>query len=47
LKYFNAVRARAGVAARSSITYADIFLEKKIEFAFEGHAWYAEIMVLI
>jgi starch-binding outer membrane protein, SusD/RagB family len=40
LKYFNAVRSRAGVAPKSSITYADIFLEKKIEFAFEGNAWY-------
>lgn len=40
LKFYNAVRARAGVAPKSSITYDDIFLEKKIEFAFEGHAWY-------
>jgi hypothetical protein len=40
LKYFNAVRIRAGVAPKTSITYTDIFLEKKIEFAFEGHAWY-------
>jgi len=40
LKYYNAVRQRAGVAPKTSITYADIFLEKKIEFAFEGHAWY-------
>jgi hypothetical protein len=40
LKYFNAVRTRAGVAPKSSITYADLIQEKKIEFAFEGHAWY-------
>ena len=40
LKYFNAVRTRAGVAAKSSITYADLFQERKVEFAFEGHAWY-------
>ena len=40
LKYFNAVRTRAGVAPKAAITYADIFLEKKVEFAFEGHAWY-------
>jgi starch-binding outer membrane protein, SusD/RagB family len=40
LKFFNAVRTRAGVAPKSSITYADIFLEKKIEFAYEGHEWY-------
>ena len=40
LKFYNAVRQRAGVSSKSSITYADIFLEKKIEFAFEGNAWY-------
>ena len=40
LKYFNAVRSRAGATTKTSITYDDIFLEKKIEFAFEGHAWY-------
>ncbi len=40
LKYYNAVRIRAGIAPKTSITYADIFQEKKIEFAFEGHAWY-------
>ncbi|HVM89485.1 MAG TPA: RagB/SusD family nutrient uptake outer membrane protein [Puia sp.] len=40
LKFFNAVRTRAGVASKSSLTYADIFLEKKVEFAYEGHEWY-------
>jgi starch-binding outer membrane protein, SusD/RagB family len=42
LKYFNAVRSRSrpGASIKSSITYADIFLEKKVEFAFEGHEWY-------
>ncbi len=40
LKYFNAVRIRAGVAPKTSITYADIFQEKKVEFAFEGNEWY-------
>ena len=40
LTYFNAVRARAGVAPKTSITYADLMLERKIEFAYEGHAWY-------
>jgi hypothetical protein len=40
LKYFNLVRARAGVAPKASISFADIFLEKKIEFAFEGHEYY-------
>jgi len=40
LKYFNLVRSRAGVPAKTSITYTDIFSEKKVEFALEGHAWY-------
>lgn len=40
LKYYNAVRQRAGAKTKTSITYADIFKEKKVEFAFEGHAWY-------
>jgi hypothetical protein len=40
LKYFNAVRTRAGIASASSITFDDIFQEKKIEFAFEGLVWY-------
>jgi hypothetical protein len=40
LKYFNAVRTRAGIATKTSITYADIFAEKKAEFAYEGHEWY-------
>ena len=40
LKYFNAVRTRAGVPTKSSISYTDIFQERKIEFAYEGHAWY-------
>lgn len=40
LKYLNAVRARAGVAPKTSISYADLMLERKIEFAFEGKAWY-------
>ena len=32
LKYYNAVRTRASIAPKTSITYADIFQEKKIEF---------------
>ncbi|HEV8284273.1 MAG TPA: RagB/SusD family nutrient uptake outer membrane protein [Chitinophagaceae bacterium] len=40
LKYFNLVRSRAGAPTKTSITFADIFLEKKVEFAFEGHTWY-------
>lgn len=40
LQYFNAVRSRAGVAPKTSISYADLMLERKVEFAYEGHAWY-------
>ena len=45
LQYFNAVRNRAGIAPKSSITFDDIFQEKRIETAIEGNAWY-EIMRL-
>ena len=40
LQYFNAVRTRAGIPSLSSISFDDIFQEKKVEFAFEGLAWY-------
>ena len=40
LQYFNAVRARAGMPAKTSIAYTDLMQERKVEFAFEGHAWY-------
>jgi starch-binding outer membrane protein, SusD/RagB family len=46
LKYYNAVRTRAGLpAAAGSIGFDDIFREKRIELAMEGMAWY-EIMRL-
>jgi len=40
LQYFNAVRARAGLNPMTSITFNDIFREKRIETAMEGNAWY-------
>jgi hypothetical protein len=40
LKYFNAVRTRAGLDPATSISFADIFQEKRVELAFEGNAWY-------
>jgi hypothetical protein len=40
LKYFNAVRSRAGLTTMSSITFDDIFQEKRVETALEGNAWY-------
>jgi len=39
LQYFNAVRARAGLSPESSITFSDIFQEKRVETIMEGNAW--------
>jgi hypothetical protein len=40
LTYFNAVRRRAGVEPKSTITWEDIHKERLLEFAMEGQAWY-------
>jgi hypothetical protein len=40
LKYFNAVRERAGLADLTTISFDDIFQEKRVETALEGGAWY-------
>lgn len=40
LASFNAVRERAGLEPKNSITLDDIFQEKRIEFAMEGIYWY-------
>jgi hypothetical protein len=40
LKYYNAVRARAGLDARTSISADDLFYERRFELAMEGQAWY-------
>ncbi len=40
LKYFNAVRERAGMPDMTSITFDNIFQEKRVETALEGNAWY-------
>lgn len=40
LEYFNAVRTRANLDAKQSITYDDIYNERFLEFAMEGQAWY-------
>ncbi|HEX9511786.1 MAG TPA: RagB/SusD family nutrient uptake outer membrane protein [Puia sp.] len=40
LKYFNAVRERAGLMDLTTISFDDIFQEKRIETALEGGAWY-------
>jgi hypothetical protein len=40
IKYYNLVRSRAGAYTKTSISYSDLLLERKVEFAFEGHAFY-------
>ncbi|KXX72037.1 RagB/SusD family nutrient uptake outer membrane protein [Flammeovirga sp. SJP92] len=40
LQYYNAVRQRAGLEAKSVMTWMDIFNERRVEFAMEGHFWY-------
>lgn len=40
LKYFNALRTRAGVASKNSLTFEDIRHEFRVETAFEGLYWY-------
>jgi starch-binding outer membrane protein, SusD/RagB family len=40
LAAFNAVRARAGLPARSSISWDDIRKERRIELAYEADYWY-------
>ncbi len=40
LKYYNAVRTRAGLQPKTSINFMDIFLEKWKELAIEGQNWY-------
>ncbi len=40
LKFYNAVRTRAGMPTKSTITWDDIFQEKRIETCLEGTLWY-------
>ncbi|MDR0893745.1 MAG: RagB/SusD family nutrient uptake outer membrane protein [Prevotellaceae bacterium] len=40
LRAFNAVRDRAGVDEKTSITFDDIFKERRLELAYEGDYWY-------
>jgi hypothetical protein len=37
---FNAIRRRAGLEEVGSVTTEDVFEERRIEFAFEGHRWF-------
>ncbi|MBB6463085.1 RagB/SusD family nutrient uptake outer membrane protein [Flammeovirga kamogawensis] len=38
--YFNQVRTRAGLAAKSGITLTDIQTERRVELAYEGHRYF-------
>jgi starch-binding outer membrane protein, SusD/RagB family len=40
LSSFNAVRNRAGLPDKTSITFEDIFKERRVELAIEGDYWY-------
>ncbi|GHS98652.1 membrane protein [Bacteroidia bacterium] len=40
LEYFNKVRTRAGMPAKTSISYEDIRHERRVEFCMEGQYWY-------
>lgn len=40
LRYFNAVRTRAGMPELGSLTYENIRYERRIELALEGQYWY-------
>ncbi|GAA5521034.1 RagB/SusD family nutrient uptake outer membrane protein [Aliifodinibius salicampi] len=40
LQYFNAVRNRAGLDSKTTITHRDILLEKWKELAYEGQNWF-------
>jgi hypothetical protein len=40
LEYFNAVRKRAGMPEKTSITWEDLRHERRIEFCMEGRYWY-------
>jgi len=39
LGYFNAIRSRAGLSDRTSLTFMDIFNERRIEFGLEAINW--------
>ena len=43
LKYFNAVRRRAGIEEANSITFEDIVRERRVEFGVEFMNWYSMV----
>ena len=40
LNYFNAIRSRAGLSPKTSLTFADIMKERRVEFGLESLAWF-------
>jgi starch-binding outer membrane protein, SusD/RagB family len=40
LQYVNAIRKRAGLADRTSLSYVELLNERRIEFALEGFYWF-------
>ncbi|MEN9445475.1 MAG: hypothetical protein RIS47_2366, partial [Bacteroidota bacterium] len=40
LMYVNALRTRAGVEPKTSLTYADLIHERRVELCMEGQYWY-------
>lgn len=40
LQYYNAVRRRAGMDEKRTLTYDDIHYERRVELAYEGQYWY-------
>lgn len=40
LGYYNAVRTRAGLSTRTSVTYEQVFNERRVEFGMEGMNWF-------
>ena len=45
LEAVNTVRTRAGVTALETVTFADIWKERRLELAFEGDRWYDYVRV--
>lgn len=45
LRAINAVRQRAGVNALTSVSFADVWKERRLELAFEGDRWYDYVRV--
>jgi starch-binding outer membrane protein, SusD/RagB family len=40
LEYLNAIRSRAGLPAKTSVTYVELLKERRVEFALESQYWF-------